>query len=123
MRTLRLARMTAAAEGMRLRLALRRLVLRTILGLIAAGFALAGLAFAHLAGVLALMPVLGPLRAVLVVLAADIVLAILLLAMAARLQPGAAEREAARLRDMAGRELTEEARLLRVLLMLAGRRR
>ena len=111
--------MAAAAEGVRLRLALRRLLLRAILGLIAAGFALAGLALAHLAGVLALTPVLGALRAVLVVLAVDVVLAMLLLMMAARLQPGATERDAARVRDMAGRELTEEARLLRVLLTLA----
>ncbi len=123
MRSFSLARMAAAAEGVRLRLALRRLVLRVILGLIAAGFVVAGLALAHLAGILALAPVLGTLRAVLMVLAVDVIVAMFLLAIAARLRPGAAEREAAALRDLAGRELTADARLLRLLLTLARRHR
>ena len=123
MRTLRLARMAAVAEGVRLRLALRRLLLRAILALIAASFALAGLALAHIAGILALTSVLGALRAVLVVLAVDVVLAMLLLMTAARLQPGVTERDAARVRDMAGRELTEDAKLLRALLTLLAHRR
>ncbi len=115
--------MAAAAESVRLRLALRRLLLRAILGLIAAALALAGLALAHLAAILALAPALGMLRAVLVVLGVDVGLATLLLAIAVRRRPGAAEREAARLRDLAGQELAEAARLLRVLLTLARRRR
>ena len=63
MRTLRLARIAAQAEGLVLRRHLRRVIVQAILGAVAAIFLICALALAHFAGWLALVRVVAPVWA------------------------------------------------------------
>jgi Zn-dependent protease len=101
MRTLRLAQSAVSAEGLRLRLMLRRWIFHLILALLGMVFLLGALALGHVAVFLLIAPKVGPLYAVLILLAADLVIAILLLLLAFNGGPGKSEREALQVREMA----------------------
>jgi len=105
MRTLRLARVAAEAERLRLSLLIQRLLIRAAIAAVAVVFVLAALASAHFAGWLALVRVMPPVYAALVLLAVDLVIALVLALVASRGGPGAVEREAKVLRDTAAAEL------------------
>ena len=105
MRTLRLARIAAQAEGLVLRRHLRRIIVQAILGAIAAVFLISALAVAHFAGWLALVRVVAPVYAALIVLGVDVVIAAILGLLAMRSSPDRIEREAVMVRDQAKQQL------------------
>ncbi len=105
MRTLRLARIAAEAEGLRLRAMVRRRANQAVLGVVAAVFAVCALALAHFAGWLALVMVVRPLYAALILLGIDVVSALILGFLASRSVPNAAELEATQVRDQAKHQL------------------
>jgi hypothetical protein len=132
MRTLRLARIAAEAEGLRLRRQARRAVSRMAAGLIGLMFIGWALAFAHLAAWYWLRDTVGwPEAGTAIVLAGgDLVIAAFLVLLAARSAPGRVEREALLVRRHAlesatGRlELaTELLQALRVVGSLLPRRK
>ena len=86
-----------------------------MLGAIAGVFGLSGLIALHVAGGLALVRVLQPLYAVLVVAGVDLLIAVVLGALAARDVPGPVEREALQLRETAQAEIVEAATATLVL--------
>ncbi|HEY2133182.1 MAG TPA: hypothetical protein VGH36_09430 [Acetobacteraceae bacterium] len=104
MRTFRLAQATLEAERVRLRLRVRRVALRLALGAIGAICLAAGLACLHVAAWLWLAPQWDGLRSALALAGFDIVVAIIMLLLASRGGPSAAEREAKSIRDNAWRE-------------------
>ena len=117
MRSLRLARIAARAELLRLRHFLRRHAIRAMLGAAAFLFLLAALAGLHVAAVLALADRVTLIGAVLIVAGVDGLLAIVLAVFAARDAPGAVELEALQVRRAAVDEAVETA----VLTALLGR--
>ena len=125
MRPVNLAEVVARAELLRLRWLLRRQGGRVALVAVAAVFLLAALAGAHAAAIIALMTRVAPVWAVLIVAAADLVIAAGLLAAAAPDRPGPVEREARAVSLDAQRQLTETltvGALLGTLLRLFGGR-
>jgi hypothetical protein len=107
-RSVRLVRVAAQAEGLRLRRHGRRLVVRAALGAVACLFAVLALAVAHIAGFLALLPVLSRVPAALVVLGVDVVIALVLGFLATRGGADEIEREAREVRDRALEQLKEK---------------
>jgi uncharacterized membrane-anchored protein YhcB (DUF1043 family) len=105
MRTLRLARIAAQAEGLVLRRHVRRRAIQAVLGLIALIFLVSALAVAHLAGWLALVRVVRPVYAALIVLGVDVVLGVIFGLLAMRSTPDRIEREAILVRDQAKQQL------------------
>jgi hypothetical protein len=105
MQPLRLARVAAQAEGLRLRSYLRRQIRRAVFGAIAVVFFLGVLVLGEVAGVLALATRVPAIEAVLMMLAGNLVLALLFGAFALVSRPGAAEAEALRLRETAWMEM------------------
>ncbi len=129
MRTLRLARVAAEAEGLRLREQARRTATRVILTVIALAFLSAAAAFAHVAGWYWLRQTWEPQHAALAIAGADFVVAGIFALSAARSRPTTVEIEARVTRDQA----LESARaalgtaaiatqLLRLATSLLGRR-
>jgi hypothetical protein len=130
MRTLRLARIAAEAEGLRLRERVRRSVIRAVLGIVALGFLACAVVFAHISGWFWLRTYWERLPAALIVTGADLVLTAVLALLAARSSPGRAELEALAVRrralDSAASTLAFSAiamQLLRLLPNLLSRRR
>lgn len=105
MRSLRLARIAAQAEGLVLRRHARRIVVQAAMGAVAVVFVICALALAHFAGWLALVNVVAPVWAALIVLGVDIVIALILGLMAMRSSPDRIEREAIQVRDQARQQL------------------
>jgi hypothetical protein len=101
MRTLRLVRIAAQAEGVRLREQARRSMVRAMLGVVAMVFLAAAVVFAHAAGWYWLRRYWTELDTALAMAGADIVIAALLLVLAARSSPGRLEREALAVRRQA----------------------
>ena len=101
MRTLRLARAAAEAEGLVLRRHVRRAVIRGMLGTVALVFLLSALAMLHVAAWLRLSPSWGAEETALALAGFDIVAAAFVALLAARTPPDAVMAEAARLRDKA----------------------
>ena len=85
MRTLRLVRLAAEAEGVRLREQARRTLVRAMLGMVALGFLATALVFAHVAVWYWLRQYWTETDTALVIAAADLVIAALLAVLAARL--------------------------------------
>jgi hypothetical protein len=130
MRTLRLARIAAEAEGLRLRQQAKRTVIRGVLGVVALVFLAGALAFAHIAAWFWLRLDWEARHASLILAGADLVLAALLGLLAARSSPGRVEREALAVRRRAIDSATSPLALsvlampaLRVLGNLMWRRR
>jgi uncharacterized membrane protein (DUF485 family) len=101
MRSLRLARIAAEAEGLRLRRSAQRTALRAVLVIIALGFFAWAVLFAHVAAWFWLRLSWEPGHAALIVAGADFVLAVLLAVVAARSSTGRVEREALAVRRRA----------------------
>ncbi len=101
MRALRLARIAAEAEGIRLRYAIRRAVVRAVLGLIALGLLFGALVFCHIAVWYWLRMSFDRPAAALIVAGAELLVAVVLALLAARSSPGRVEAEALALRRRA----------------------
>lgn len=101
MRTLRLARIAAEAEGLRLRHSIRRGVVRGMFGVVAGGFLASALVFCHIAGWFWLRQSWQPPSTALIIAGVDLVLALVLALIAARSSPSAIEVEALAVRQRA----------------------
>ena len=130
MRALRLARVAAEAEGLRLRERMRRTAMRAAFGIVAIGFLAAAVVFAHVAAWFWLRVAWEAQNAALIGAGADLLLAILLAVLAARSSPGRVELEALAVRrraiDSATSTLAFSAlamQLLRLFTSLLSRRR
>jgi hypothetical protein len=116
MRSLRLARIAAQAELLRLRRFTRRQVVRVILGAIALVFLLACLAALHVAGYFGLRRAdILPVYAALIVAGVDFLIAAVLGLLAARDTPDRVEREALQVRRSAQEQLIEAATMTAVI--------
>lgn len=105
MRTLRLVRVAAEAERLRLRRQLRRTVVRVVMGIAGAVFAVFALCLAHVVIWLALVPHVSQLDAALILFGIDLVVAVMLGIVAASNRPGAVETESRLIRERAVAEL------------------
>jgi len=130
MRTLRLVRIAAEAEAVRLREQARRTVVRAAIGMVAMGFLAAAVVFSHAAVWYGLRPYWTECDTALAMAAADLVIAVLLLWLAARWSPGPVEREALAVRRQAWDGAAGSVaisvlvvQLLRQLVTLMSRRR
>ena len=124
MRALRLARIAAEAEGLRLRYALQRAVARAVLGLIALGFLFGALVFCHIAVWYWLRMSFDRPAAALIVAGAELFVALILALLATRSSPGRIEAEALAVRRRALESATSSlafSALLTQLLSLAIR--
>jgi len=101
MRTLRLARVAAEAEGLRLRQQAQRTVMRLVYGIVALGFLVCAVVFLHIALWAWLRWHMHREYVALVVAGVDIVLLGILVFLAARSSPGRVEIEAKYVRDRA----------------------
>ncbi|HTW68267.1 MAG TPA: hypothetical protein VME47_00140 [Acetobacteraceae bacterium] len=103
MRTLRLARIAAEAEGLRLRRQAQRIVVRAAMCCIALVFLLWGLALAHVAVWFALRVNgdVAPWATALIMAGGDAVIAMFLLLIVSRSSPGRVEQEAREVRRRA----------------------
>lgn len=103
MRTLRLARIAAEAEGLRLRRQAQRVVVRAVFGVIALVFLGCALAFAHVAVWFALRVNgdVAPWATALIIAGGDAAIALFLLLIATRSSPGRVEQEALEVRRRA----------------------
>ena len=130
MRTLRLARIAAEAEGLRLRHLARRTAVRATLGVVAFGFFAAAVVLAHVAAWFWLLRFWEPDNAALALAGADLLIAIALGLLAARSSPDRTEIEALAVRqralDGAGASIAWSSlalQALRILGNLLSRRR
>jgi hypothetical protein len=101
MRTFRLARIAAEAEGLRLRQRAQRTVIRAAFGMIAMGFLIGAVIFVHLAAWYWIRQTLRDEYAALILGGADFVLAMVLAFLATRSAPGRVELEALAVRQRA----------------------
>ena len=124
MRPLKLVRIAAEAEGLRLRYSARRTAIRVALGLAALCFLMGTIVFGHLAAWFRLSLSWGEPAAALVLAGADLVVAVVLVLVATSSSAGRVEAEALALRkralDHAASSLTLSA-LITPLLPLASR--
>jgi hypothetical protein len=105
MRTLQLAKVAAQAEGLRLRSLAERQVRRAACGVIAFVFLISFLVAGHVAIGMSLAERFTPVESVLIVGAGDLVITLLLGAMAAFSSPGKIERAALEVRQRARAEI------------------
>ena len=116
MRVVRLARLAAQAEVLRLRRFARRQATRAALGATAAVFLLLCLAWLHVAGYFALLRTgILPLWASLVVAGVDVVIGLFFVVLALRDSPGPVEREALQVRRTAQAQIAEAAAMTAVV--------
>lgn len=113
--TVELVRLAAAAERLRWRLLARRFMLRALLAAGGLMFLGAALIMAHMLGFAALAPRVGLLGAAAILGGADLVVGLALAWAAARLGPGADERNALAVRRSVQGELLRRGRTLRML--------
>ena len=101
MRTFRLARIAAEAEGLRLRQRAQRTVIRAAFGMIAMGFLIGAVIFVHLAAWYWIRQTLRDEYAALILGGVDFVLAMVLAFLATRSTPSRVELEALAVRQRA----------------------
>ena len=101
MRALRLARIAAEAEGLRLRYSLQRVATRVVLGLIGLAFLFGALVFCHIAAWYWLRMSFERPAAALIIAGVEFLLALILALSAARSSPGRLEAEALAIRRRA----------------------
>jgi hypothetical protein len=130
MRTLRLARIAAEAEGLRLRQRVQRTAIRIAFAIVAMGFLAGAVVFAHISAWLWLRLYWESLHTALILTGVDLVLAAFLALLAARSSPSRIEREALAVRRQAISRATSAlafstlaAQLLRLLTSVVSRRR
>jgi len=124
MRTLRLARIAAEAEGLRLRHRAKRTASRIMAGIIAMVFLFGTLVFAHIAAWYWLRQAWQQQYVALTLGGADLLIALLLVAVAARSSPDQTELEALAVRQRALEAVTASitfSTLAMQLLRIAGR--
>lgn len=125
MRPLRLARIAAEAEGLRLRHRIKRTVSRIIAGIIALVFLCGTLAFAHIAAWYWLRQAWQQQYVALTLGGADLLIALLLLVVASRSSPDQTELEALAVRQRAlegaTASITVSAVVMQVLRLLGNR--
>jgi len=107
MRTLRLARVAAEAEVLRLRRRARRAAVHATLAAVAVVFGVAALCFVHVAAFVALETRLAPTSSALVVLGGDLLIALILLFISRDSKPDRIEIEALEVRERAVQQLEE----------------
>lgn len=107
MRALRLVRVGAEAEVLRLRRRARRMAIRAAMAVVAVLFAIAALCFAHVALLMAIHHNLGWTSSALVVLGADLLITVILLILASVSSPDRVEVEALQVRLRAQEQLEE----------------
>jgi len=130
MRPLRLARIAAEAEGLRLRHRARRAAIRAALAIIATAFLIGAVTFVHIAAWFWLRLSLEGQQVALTLAAADLVLAVLLGLLATRATPSQIEVEALAVRQRAVEGVTSAitwstlaVQLLRIVGRLVSRSR
>ena len=106
MRALRLARVAAEAEGLRLRHRAQRALIRVILASVASGFMLGTLLFCHVAAWFYLRAHWQPPETALILAGADLLLALALVLVAARSTTSRVELEALAVRERAVESIT-----------------
>jgi uncharacterized membrane protein (DUF485 family) len=112
MRPVRLARIAAEAELLRLRRIAVRLGIRAAYGAVALVFLIMFLAFVHVTGFLALELVVAPVYAALIIMGVDLLIAVVFGALAARSSEDRIEREAREVRETAVQQLGRSLSLL-----------
>jgi hypothetical protein len=105
MRTVTLARVAAEAEGLYIKGMIRRQVRRVVFAIVGGVFFMAALGVAHAVAWTLLTPYLAPLYALLAILGFDVLLGVIMLALAASDRPSATEREALEIRHKATSQL------------------
>jgi hypothetical protein len=115
MRPVRLARIAAEAEVLRLRRIVVRLGIRAAYGAVALVFLILFIAFVHVAALLALELVVRPVYAALIVMGIDLIIAVAFGALAARSTEDRIEHEAREVRDTAVQQLGRSLSLLAML--------
>jgi len=126
MRAIKLAKVAAQAEKLRLQALAKRQVRRGIYGAVATIFAIGALALGHVVAFLAIVPSVGSLWTSVVLLAFDLLVAVVLGAVAALSKPGAIEAEAQRLKETALSQMRQDltvAALVPALGLFVGSRR
>ena len=123
MRVLRLARIAAEAEVLRLRRIALRTGFRAAYGVLALVFVIAALALAHAAAWLALIKLVGPVSAALIVMGVDLLIAVIFGALAARSAPDRIEREALQIRRTATQQMVRSLSLVMLLMPVTRRLR
>lgn len=126
MRTLRLAKVVAQAEGLRLRRLAHRTTYRGIYGAVAAVFAIALLAVVHFALHEWMLAYVSPLAATGILALVDLVIAGIFGLLSIRSSPDAVELEATRVRDTARAQLTDTLTMTALIgpaMRLAGGRK
>lgn len=123
MKTLRLARIAAEAEILRLRRIARRITFRAAYGVIALIFLFFVLCVAHVAGGLALAQHFGPVSSALIVLGVDLLIAVIFGAMAARSGRDRIEQEAVQVRRTALAQMSRTLTLMMLLTPITRRMR
>jgi len=119
MRPVRLVRIAAEAEGIRLRRMARRMAFRAAYGVLAAIFLCVALLVGHGALYLWLNRLVGPLHAALIVLAVDVVLVVIFGLLAANSSESQEERDARQVREQAREQLLRSTATFAVLPTLA----
>ena len=129
MRTLRLARVAAEAEGLRLRRMAQRMAVRVAMGLVAAVFLLGTLTFLHVLVWfwLRLDHDVSPIWTAVILAGIDLVIAAVLLFLASRSAPSRIEEQALEVRTRALRDargsLALSAMVMPIIRLLLNRRR
>ena len=126
MRAIKLAKVAAQAEKLRLQALAKRQVRRGIYGAVATIFAIGALALGHVVAFLAIVPSLGSLWTSVLLLAFDLLVAIVLGTLAALSKPGEIEAEAQRLKETALGQMRQDltvAALVPALGLFVGTRR
>jgi hypothetical protein len=107
MRALRLARIAAEAEVLRLRRRARRTGIRAGFAGVAVVFGIAALCFGHVAVFVALKHSFGPTSSALIVLGGDLLIAVILASVASISTPDRIEIEALQVRERAVQQIEE----------------
>jgi len=127
LRPIRLVRLAATSEGLRLRYFMRRVAVRAALGCVALFLLLDGLVFGHIAVWYSLREYLPRHLTALILTVVDLLLALVLAMIASRSRPGLAEREAKLVRERAlddvVNSLTISALVMRTVEMFTRARR
>ena len=116
MRVVQLGKGAAQAEKLRIQTLVSRQAKRAVFAAVAAVFAIGLLVALHVAGALALVPLVGALWATLIVAGVDLVLAAVFGGVALFSKPGRIEREALMVREEARAQLGEAT----VMAMVVG---
>jgi hypothetical protein len=114
-RTADLGRAAAQAEVLRIKSLIARQITRAVMGGVAAVFLVAVLVMVHVVAFIALGPLLPPLWDAVVILAFDLVVALLFGLLAAKSTPGPVEAEAKVIRDQALSEMKESLAIAAIL--------